>query len=112
MSNIPSIISGHNKNLLNPTITQYGCNCRIREDCPLQNQWLTPDIICRADAHCEENNDHKFYFGVTKTLVKKRFRNHNRDFNQEQYRIYSKERLCSKERPLFDVKYLMSASFE
>ena len=27
----------------------------------------------------------------------------------ERYRIYSKERLCSKERPLFDVKYLMSA---
>ena len=85
MSNISSIISGHNKNLLNPTVTQYGCNCRIREDCPLQNQCLTPDIICRTDAHCEENNDHKFYFGVTKTLVKKRFRNHNRDFNQEQY---------------------------
>ena len=28
------------------------------------------------------------------------------------YSIYSKERLCSKERPLFDVEYLMSASLE
>ena len=27
MSNISSIISGHNKNLLNTTVTQYGCNC-------------------------------------------------------------------------------------
>ena len=34
MSNILSIISGHNKNLLNRTVTQYGYNCRIREDCP------------------------------------------------------------------------------
>ena len=34
MSNILSIISGHNKNLLNPTASQYGCNYRIREDCP------------------------------------------------------------------------------
>ena len=32
MNNISSIISGHNKNLLNPNVTQYGCNCRIRED--------------------------------------------------------------------------------
>ena len=54
---ISSIISGHHKNLLNPNVTQYGCNCRIREDCPLQNQCLTPNI----------------------------FRNHNRDFNHEQY---------------------------
>ena len=28
------------------------------------------------------------------------------------YRIYSKERLCSKERLLFDMKYLMSTSVE
>ena len=85
MSNISSIISGHNKNLLNPNVTQYGCNCRIREDCPLQNQCLTPNIIYRADVHCEANKDHKFYFGVAQTPFKERFRNHNRDFNYEQY---------------------------
>ena len=34
MSNISSIISVYNKNLLNPSVTQNGCNCRIREDCP------------------------------------------------------------------------------
>ena len=36
MSKISSIILGHNKNLLNQTVTQYGCNCRIRKDFPLQ----------------------------------------------------------------------------
>ena len=35
MSNI-SVIQGYNKNLLNPTVTQYGCNCQIREYYPLQ----------------------------------------------------------------------------
>ena len=60
MSNISSIISGHNKNLLNPTVTQYRYNCRIIEDCPLQNQSLTPNIIYRADVYCEENKDYKF----------------------------------------------------
>ena len=67
---ISSIISGHHKNLLNPNVTQYGCNCRIREDCPLQNQCLTPNIIYRVDVHCEANKDHKFYFGVVQTPFK------------------------------------------
>ena len=85
MNNISSIISGHNKNLLNPSVTQYGCNCRIREDCSLQNQYATPNIIYRADVHCEANKDHKLYFGVAQTPFKERFRYHNRDFNHEQY---------------------------
>ena len=85
MNNISSIISGHNKNLLNPNVTQYGCNCRIRKDCLIQNQCLAPNIIYRADVHCEANIDHKFYFRVAQTPFKERFRNHNRDFNHEQY---------------------------
>ena len=85
MSNISSIISGHNKNLLNPNVTQYGCSCRVREDCPLQNQCLTSNIIYRADVHCEANKDHRFYFGVAQTPFKERFRNHDRDFNHKQY---------------------------
>ena len=31
LSNISSIISGHNKIFLNPTVTQHDCNCLIRE---------------------------------------------------------------------------------
>ena len=84
MSNISSIILGH-KNLLNLTVTQYGCNYRIRQDCPLQNQCLTPNIIYGAAVHCEANKVHKFYFGVAQTPFKERFQNHNRDFNHEQY---------------------------
>ena len=85
MSNISSIISGHNKNLLNPNVTHYGCNCRIREDFHLQNQSLTPNIIYIADVHCQANKDNKFYFGVAQTPFKEKFRNHNSDFNREQY---------------------------
>ena len=85
MSNISLIISGRNKNLLNLTVTQYSCNCRIREDCPFQNQCLTSNIIYRADVYCEAKKDYKFYFGVAQTPFKERFRNHNRDFNHKQY---------------------------
>ena len=83
MSNISSIISGHNKNVLNPDVTQTGCNCQIREDCPLQNQSLTPNIIHIADVYCEVKKGHKFYFGVAQTPFNERFRNSNRDFNHE-----------------------------
>ena len=68
---------------LNPT--QYGCNCQIREDFPLQNQCLSPNIIYRADVYCEENKDYKFYFGVAQTAFKERFRNLNRSFSHKQY---------------------------
>ena len=84
MSNISSIISGHNKNFLNPNVTQYGCNCRLREDCPLQNHSLKPNIINKADAHCEANKNYKFYFGVSQTPFQERFQNYNRKLNQEQ----------------------------
>ena len=53
MSNISSVISGHNKNFLDLTVTQYGLNCRIRENCPLQNQFLTPGNIHGVDVHCK-----------------------------------------------------------
>ena len=50
MGNISSIISSHNKNILNPiSNTVYGCNCRSQESCPLQNKFLTPKIVYRAD---------------------------------------------------------------
>ena len=73
MNNISSVISGHNK------------NCWIREDCPLENQCLTPNIIYISDDHCEANENYKFYFGVAQTPFKERFRNHSRVFNHKQY---------------------------
>ena len=56
MSNMSSIISLHNKRLLQPRINEYGCNCRTRENCPLQNQCLTPNLIYRADVENIANN--------------------------------------------------------
>ena len=44
-----------------------------------------PNIIYRADIHCEANKDYKFYFGVAQTPFKERFKNHNKEFNHKQY---------------------------
>ena len=45
MRNMNSIISAHNRSILNPPKTSYGCNCRDDTNCPLQNQCLTPNIV-------------------------------------------------------------------
>ena len=86
MSNMSSILSSHNLNVIKPqNNNSYGCNCRVKESCPLQNQCLTPKVIYRADIENDKNPDTKFYFGLTATSFKERFRNHTRDFTHKQY---------------------------
>ena len=45
MNNISSILSTHNKNILNPKQTSFGCNCRNKDNCPFDGECLTPNII-------------------------------------------------------------------
>ena len=86
MSNMSSILSSHNLNVIKPkNNNSYGCNCRVKESCPLQNQCLTPEVIYRADIENGKNPDTKCYFGLTGTSFKERFRNHTRDFTHKQY---------------------------
>ena len=76
----------HNFNVINPYKTlSYGRNCWAKESCPLHNltpNGLTPKIIYQADI---ENDETKFYFGLTETPLKERFGNHNRDFKHKTY---------------------------
>ena len=94
MSNMLSILSSHNLNVINPYKTQtYSCNCRTKGSCPLQNQCLTPKIIYRADVENDTNSETKLYFGLTETPFKERFGNHARDFK---HKTYSKSTELSK----------------
>ena len=87
MGNILSIISSHNKNILNPVpSTEYGCNCRLKENCLLQNKRVTPKIVYRAAVKNLANDVKKFYFGVTETLFKERFGNYTRGLKHPKYR--------------------------
>ena len=78
MKNIGSIISAHNRNILNTIVQSYGCNCRLKSSCPLNGECLTPNIICRADVSNDENSDKKFYFGLADTPFKERYRSHTK----------------------------------
>ena len=90
ISNMSVTISWHNKRLLRPRATEYGCNCRMIENFPLQNQCLTPNVISRDDVENNKNKGTnkgtKIYFCLAETLFKQRFRNRNKDFIHEQCR--------------------------
>ena len=86
MSNMASILSSHNLNVINPYKTRtYGCNCRTKGSCPLQNQCLTPKIIYRADVENDINSETKSYFRLPETPFKDSFGNHTRNFKHKTY---------------------------
>ena len=83
MNNISSILSTHNKDILNPKQTSFGCSRRNKDHCPLDGECLTPNIIYPGDITTD--NDHKFYYGTSEATFKKRHSNHTRDFKHVKY---------------------------
>ena len=87
MGNMASIISSHNRTILNPDVSlEYGCNCRSRNEFLLQNKCLTPKIVYCANVENDINVENNFYFGVSETPFKESFRNHKKEFNYAKYR--------------------------
>ena len=85
MRNISSIIASHNISVLRPKAKEYGCNCRNKESCPLQNQCLTPKVIYEATVVNNSDDEKRVYFLASDTTFKERYRNHTRDFNHEHH---------------------------
>ena len=88
MNNISSLLSTHNKNILNPKQTSFGCNCINKDNCPLDGEWLTLNIIYLADITTD--NDHKCYYNTSETTFKKRHSNHTRYFKHVKYQHATK----------------------
>ena len=59
MKNIGSIISAHNRNILNPIVKSYGCNCTVKSSYPRNGECLTPKIIYRTDVSNDKNSEKK-----------------------------------------------------
>ena len=85
IKNMGSIISSHNKQVLQPHNENYGCNCRIKEKCPLDNKCFTPNIIYEAQISNNTNDERKKYLGAAETSFKERYNNHTRDFKHKKY---------------------------
>ena len=85
MRNMESVISSHNKQILNTRKKYFGCSCRVRNECPLDKKCLTPSIVYGAKVSHETNNECKRYHGASETPFKERFRNYTRDLKHKKY---------------------------
>ena len=92
--NIKSIISGHNKKLLNmnndPKPT---CNCRVKTNCPVEGKCQHKNVIYSATV-THGSNDIKEYIGSTSRRFKKRFYEHKSSFPSDTKQ--SKPRNCTE----------------
>ena len=74
------------KVLNNTAEIKEGCNCRNRNNCPVDGKCLTPNIIYEAQITSNKPNyKHKVYIGTAETDFKHRFNNHTKSFNLEHY---------------------------
>ena len=67
MCNMSSIISAHKRSILNPPKPSFGCNCRNRSMCPLQNKCLTANIVYQADITNNIDDERRVYLGSSGT---------------------------------------------
>ena len=81
---IRSKINVHNKKIVQPKPTepQILCNCRIKEDCPMNGLCLKSSILYQATIKCSDSkNEQKRHRGISETTFKKHFANHEKSFN-------------------------------
>ena len=50
-----------------------GCNCRIKDQCPLDNKYLTTSVIYKANVTTDYDNTGKNYIGLTEGTFKQRY---------------------------------------
>ena len=82
--NLSSIIKTHNKKVTNEKITPRNqCNCKSRNDFPLDGNCRTSDIIYKCIASTSVNPD-KIYLGIAEKNFKKRYYNHKTSFKNRE----------------------------
>ena len=86
LPSVGQIITSHNRGILNrPTAGNESrpCDCRVRENCPLQGRCVVSSVIYRAEVIRADNNTSESYVGVTEGPFKIRYNNHQSDFRNE-----------------------------
>ena len=79
-----SVIASHNRRIIQPTSNNHECNCINTAECPLDNKWLTANIVYKAVVSAPSKPDKK-YFGIEEISSKDCFRNHTGDFRHKNY---------------------------
>ena len=85
MQNMKSKIQAHNKKILsnnNMSSNTQSCNCRRKNECPLDGQCMTKDVIYDAVVKVDGEKN-KRYIGSTGNDFKSRYYGHTRSFRDE-----------------------------
>ena len=87
--NIKTIINAHNAKILFPkkSTEQRACNCLSKDNFPLEQKCITTNIVYKAKVTSSNGNyQEKIYFSSYETTFKKRFWNHKKSFNLNEYK--------------------------
>ena len=101
MSSMCSVIKQHNYRVLSTTENvDRLCNCRNKENCPLDGKCLQSCIVYKADVIT--NKDSHIYYGASDGEFKSRYNNHTNSFRHRHHEqdtelselitVYSKSR--------------------
>ena len=87
MPSMASIIKAHNKKVCEGHVknTQKPCNCRVKNQCPLDGQCQADNVVYQSEVSTESNSDTKLYIGLTEKPFKLRYANHLQSIKREQY---------------------------
>ena len=87
MDNMSTFIKKHNHKVLNPktTTTEYGCNCRSKKNCPLDNNCLSPSLVYKASVTTKDDTAGKIYIGLTEGTFKQRYNQHTLSLRNKKY---------------------------
>ena len=88
MPNFKQAIINHNKRLLqdqneDKSTSEKMCNCRNREECPLDLKCLTECVVCKATVIQTESNNKETYIGLTEMHLKQHNNLHKSFFKLE-----------------------------
>ena len=90
LPNIKSIITAHNKRILTSSTSHTSektCNCMVKQNCPVNQNCLASNVIYEATILATKAQlPDKKYIGLCETTFKKRYANHKRSFNHEDYK--------------------------
>ena len=90
--NVASIISGHNKWVVKTEAAETEgdavrkCNCRNTDQCPLEKECLSDNIVYQASVKNEDDEEVKSYVGLCSTRFKDRLAVHRQHMNNRAHR--------------------------
>ena len=88
MKNMKRHIDSHNRKILEkekvPEETRT-CNCRRKDECPLDGNCLVKEIVYSADI--ETTQKVMTYYGLTERTFKERYNQHQSDFRHAKHRF-------------------------